>query len=142
MLIRTALISDSHEISRLSGELGYAAEASQMAERLRDLTEQRDNIVYVADSGNQLLGWIHAQVRVLVEAPRFVEITGLVVDSTHRGEGIGRQLIAQTEVWAAQSGFTKLRVRTNQKRSDAVQFYNRLGFVLVKSQHILDKSIE
>ncbi|MNO12370.1 acetyltransferase [compost metagenome] len=141
MLIRTALISDAQEISRLSGELGYAAEASQMAERLRYLTGQSDNIVYVADAGGQLVGWIHAEVRFLVESPSFVEISGLVVDSAHRGEGIGRELITQCEEWAARTGFTKLRVRTNQTRSDAVQFYNRLGFATVKSQHVMDKIV-
>ncbi|SDL54890.1 hypothetical protein [Paenibacillus jilunlii] len=59
----------AQEIARLSGELGYAAEASQLAERLCYFTEHNDNIVYVADAGGPLLGWIHAEVRFLIESP-------------------------------------------------------------------------
>ncbi|MNP68586.1 hypothetical protein D3C76_1645630 [compost metagenome] len=51
-----------------------------MAERLCYFTEHNDNIVYVADAGGPLLGWIHAEVRFLIESPPFVEISGEAIN--------------------------------------------------------------
>jgi GNAT superfamily N-acetyltransferase len=106
--------------------LRYPVETSQIVERLQYISVRTDHVVYVAESNQKLIGWIHAHVRFLIESSPFVEIGGLVVDSANRGEGIGKQLVKTCEQWAAKSGFTKIRVRTNQTRSDAVHFYTRL----------------
>lgn len=141
ILIRKAFLSDSKEIARLSSQLGYPVDVSQLEERLQYISNNNDHIVYVMESNHVLFGWIHANVRFLIESSPFVEIAGLVVDSAYRGNGIGKQLVQACEQWAAESGFTKIRVRTNQTRSDAVQFYNRIGFTNNKSQHVFDKEI-
>ncbi|WP_342438707.1 GNAT family N-acetyltransferase [Paenibacillus sp. FSL L8-0436] len=140
-MIRKAFPGDSQEIARLSSQLGYPVDVSQLEERLKYTSNHNDHIVYVMESNHVLLGWIHANVRFLIESPPFVEIAGLVVDSACRGNGIGKQLVQVCEQWAAESEFTKIRVRTNQTRSDAVQFYNRIGFTIKKSQLVLDKEI-
>lgn len=140
-MIRKALLSDAREIARLSGQLGYPVDDRRMEERLRHLSDRNDHIVYVMESNDGLCGWIHAHVRFLIESPSFVEIAGLIVDGACRGHGIGKQLVQACEQWAANSGFTKMRVRTNQTRSDAVQFYNRIGYTVHKSQHVLDKQL-
>ncbi|MGC5323830.1 GNAT family N-acetyltransferase [Brevibacillus sp. SYSU BS000544] len=113
-----------------------------MVERFQLISSRTDHVVYVAESNQKLVGWIHANVRLLIESSPFVEICGLVIDSANRGEGIGKQLVKTCEQWAANSGFTKIRVRTNQTRSDAVHFYTRIGFTHKKSQYILDKEID
>ncbi|WP_256718899.1 GNAT family N-acetyltransferase [Paenibacillus sp. FSL R10-2796] len=141
ILIRTASISDIQEIARLSSQLGYPLNIEQLGERLQEIGTHKDHTVYVAESNHQLVGWIHATVRILLESPSFIEIGGLVVDQTCRGEGIGRQLVETCERWAIQTGFSKIRVRTNQTREDAVQFYNHIGFSQKKSQHVLDKEL-
>ncbi|QAY65729.1 GNAT family N-acetyltransferase [Paenibacillus protaetiae] len=139
-MIRPAVLNDAAEIARLSGQLGYPVSSSQIEERLIQ-TKGADHAVYVMDEGDHLLGWVHANTRFLIESAPFVEICGLVVDQTRRGSGIGRQLVQACEQWAAESGYTKIRVRTNQIRTDALKFYTRVGFELNKSQHVLDKGI-
>lgn len=57
----------------------------QIEERLKHISNQSDHIIYVMESNYVLLGWIHANVRFLIESPPFVEIGGLVVDSAYRG---------------------------------------------------------
>lgn len=139
--IRTASFNDTQEIARLSNELGYPLNIEQLADRLRDIRNRKDHAIYVAESDSQLIGWIHANVRMLIESPPFVEICGLVVDGQYRGEGTGRQLVETCERWAAQIGVNKLRVRTNQTREDAVRFYTRIGFSQKKAQFVLDKEL-
>ncbi|MFC5403629.1 GNAT family N-acetyltransferase [Cohnella soli] len=137
-MIRKATLSDSLEIARLSSQLGYPVDVTQLEKRLQFISTHSDHIMYVMESNYVLSGWIHANVRFLIESPPFVEIAGLVVDSAFRGNGIGKRLVLACEQWAAESGFTKIRVRTNQIRSDAVQFYNRIGFTNNKSQYVFD----
>lgn len=141
ILIRTATIDDTQEIARLSSELGYPLNIEQLEERLQEISNLKDHVIYVAESDTQLIGWIHASVRLLIESPPFVEIGGLVVDQQHRGVGTGKQLVEACERWAAQIGVNKLRVRTNQTREDAVLFYTRIGFSQKKAQFVLDKKI-
>ncbi|OMD42146.1 GNAT family N-acetyltransferase [Paenibacillus odorifer] len=141
ILIRTATIDDTQEIARLSSELGYPLNIEQLEERIPEISNRKDHVIYVAESDRQLIGWIHASVRLLIESPPFVEIGGLVVDQQHRGVGTGKQLVEACERWAAQIGVNKLRVRTNQTREDAVRFYTRIGFSQKKAQFVLDKKI-
>ncbi|WP_339271048.1 GNAT family N-acetyltransferase [Paenibacillus sp. FSL R5-0470] len=139
--IRTTSFSDTQDIAKLSSELGYPLNIEQLADRLQDIRNRKDHVIYVAESDRQLIGWIHASVRMLIESPPFVEIGGLVVDQQHRGVGTGKQLVEACERWAAQIGVNKLRVRTNQTREDAVRFYTRIGFSQKKAQFVLDKII-
>lgn len=71
--------------------MGYPVEPSQIVERLQLISGSTDHIVYVAESNQKLVGWIHANVRLLIESSPFVEICGLVIDSANRGEGISLQ---------------------------------------------------
>ncbi|WP_339290946.1 GNAT family N-acetyltransferase [Paenibacillus sp. FSL E2-0201] len=141
ILIRTTTIDNTQEIARLSSELGYPLNIEQLEERIPEISNRKDHVIYVAESDRQLIGWIHASVRLLIESPPFVEIGGLVVDQQHRGVGIGKQLVEACERWAAQIGVNKLRVRTNQTREDAVRFYTRIGFSQKKAQFVLDKKL-
>jgi GNAT superfamily N-acetyltransferase len=139
MKIRQAINDDAEEIARLSGQLGYPVDAVVMLERLNKICGDNDHIAYAMETNSGLLGWIHAQVRHTLESAPFVEIAGLVVDSNNRGAGIGRQLVIACEEWAESAGYSKIRVRTNHTRSEAVQFYSRIGFDISKTQEVLDK---
>lgn len=63
ILIRKAFLRDSQEIARLSSQLGYPVDVSQLEERLKYISNHNDHIVYVMKSNHVLFGWIHAHVR-------------------------------------------------------------------------------
>ncbi|MEK4156147.1 GNAT family N-acetyltransferase [Paenibacillus sp. FSL R7-0163] len=90
----------------------------QLGERLQEIGTHKDHAVYVAESDHRLVGWIHATVRILLESPSFVEIGGLVVDQTCRGEGIGRQLVETCERWAIQTGISSYLIRNFNHTQD------------------------
>lgn len=138
---RKAGIEDSQEIARLSSQLGYPVESSQVDERLRMILCSHDHVVYAAELEEKLVGWIHAHGRVLIESPPFVEISGLIVDSDCRGQNIGKNLVSMCEEWAKSLGYKKIRVRTNGNRMDAIAFYTRIGYNNVKAQQVFDREL-
>jgi GNAT superfamily N-acetyltransferase len=76
-----------------------------------------------------------------VESGEFAEIAGLVIDLEHRGRGIGERLLRRAEAWARECGVDRVRVRTNVRREDAHRFYERLGYVREKSQHVFQRKL-
>lgn len=138
---REATVQDSAEIARLSGQLGYPAASDEIERRLSFLMTCMDNVVYVAETEGRLVGWVHAHGRYLIESPPFVEIGGLVVDSEHRGGGIGKRLMSMCEEWATASGFREMRVRSGGSRVEAHQFYRRIGYENIKMQQVFRKEL-
>jgi GNAT superfamily N-acetyltransferase len=140
-LLRAAGIEDAAEIARLAGELGYPVSPSDMAARLAALLPQPWQRVTVADGGAALLGWIAAERRLTLESGERVEIVGLVVGAAARRGGIGRRLVADAEEWARRQGFDAIVVRSNVARELSHPFYERLGYVRRKTQHVYLKAL-
>ena len=88
------------------------------------------------------MAWVHALPVCYLEADTFVEIGGLVVDSSCRRMGIGQTLMATVEVWARERGFSMIRLRSNSKRTGAHEFYRRIGYEVVKQQYMFVKELE
>lgn len=59
---------------------------------------------------------------------RRAQIEGVRVASTHRGSGLGRQLIAAAVAWAEDEGCGVVQLTTDKARPDAIRFYESLGF--------------
>jgi GNAT superfamily N-acetyltransferase len=135
--MRAARIEDLPLITSLAGELGYPATAEEMAPRLTALlaTPETD-AVFVTDAG-----WIHVALVSSLESAAFAEIRGLVVAETHRGRGMGGELVAAAESWARSRGVARIRVRSNVKRERTHTFYERHGYTTTKSQKVLDKKL-
>jgi len=55
------------------------------------------------------------------------KIGALVVDDSHRGEGIGRALVEALEAEARARGCVLLYLTTSARRKDAHEFYRRVG---------------
>lgn len=138
---RRACAGDAAEIARLAGELGYPVDAGVMAARLGNLSGDPHQCVCVVDDGARLAGWIAAERRLSLEAGERVEITGLVVDGTARRTGVGRALVAAAEVWAGEQGMALVIVRSNVLRQASHPFYEGLGYVRQKSQHVYRKHV-
>ena len=69
----------------------------------------------------------------------FGEIIALVISSTHRRKGIGRQLVRKAEEWIF-AREKKIRVRSNILRDEAHSFYQALGYTPSKTQTLYIKT--
>jgi len=134
---RPARLEDVPGLADLVTQLGYPTEPRAMEERVdRLLARPLVHRVVVAPGpmGGKLLGAVHATRRETIESDDHVEISGLVVDAQARGTGVGKLLVASAERWARDLGLRVIRVRSNVARAGAHQFYQRLGFRVLKQQ--------
>ena len=140
--IRIACMEDAAEVARLCTELGYPVTFEEMTARMSVVISSGDRQVFVAEGAHGLLGWVAVELRTTLETGRNAEIVGLVVDAgTHRS-GIGRKLIATAEAWVRQHGLDRLMVRSNTARVASHPFYEGIGFVRRKSQHVYFKQLD
>lgn len=94
--IRPVRLDDAEAAARLTGELGYPIDADGMRRRLEPLLQLADHVVFVAvQLGGDVLGSIHAAVVMHLQSEPRVEIGGLVVTETARGQRVGAQLVSR-----------------------------------------------
>ena len=122
-------------LAELSGQLGYAATPEQVRRRLQLIKRGAEHEVWVAEAAaGEVLGWIEVLLERTLISDREAEITGLVVDASCRGQGIGRRLMEEAEQWARDKGCRSVRLRSNVVRAEAHAFYERLGYSVFKTQ--------
>ena len=138
MQIRPMLEGDAEAVAALAGELGYPCEADTIRKRIKAIGESGLLLVAVT---NEPVGFIQTNRICIIEAGFRVEIVGLVVSSAVRRSGIGRQLIAEVERWAASIGAEAVVVRSNTKRKEAHDFYPAMGYAQIKTQAVYQKQL-
>ena len=141
VLIRTARDNDADEIVRLTADLGYDVTPADAAARLSRILTRVDQQFLVAEIDGRPVGWIHLGVVEYIETGAFAVINGLVVDSSCRGQGIGRLLLEWAEDWATKRGVSIVRLWSTTSRERAHRFYERLGYTKIKTQYSFAKSV-
>jgi GNAT superfamily N-acetyltransferase len=140
--IRVARASDAGDVARLTAELGYDVAESAVVTRLSRIVTREDQRFLLAERDGVSVGWLHAVVCEFVETDRFVLIAGLVVAKAQRRSGIGRLLMGHAEEWARSHGCALVRLSSSSTRTAAHRFYERLGYVSVKTQYSFARSVD
>ena len=140
-MVRVADVDDANPITELCTQLGYKTSREEVEVRLKRALEDDCCEVYVAEVDGKILGWLQVAVKQTIESGEYAEITGLVVDKTSRGKGIGRDLVTQAEDWAKKMKQSTIRVRTNVIRKEAPLFYRAIGFKEIKKQSVFNKPL-
>lgn len=137
--IREAEPKDAAEVARLSAELGDPMDPALAAKRIAHISEQPDNTIFVAMSGKATIcGYIQVYAVSTLHSDLAV-IAGLVVDEPVRGKGVGMRLVVEAEEWATRRGLHAMTVRSRIAREGAHEFYKRIGYEFVKTQHMFRK---
>ncbi len=139
---RPAEETDAAPIALLCGQLGYPSREEEVLRRLRLILRDADHAVLVAQvSDGRVVGWIHVFGARLVEHDPRAEIGGMVVEERFRGRGVGQLLVREAERWARERGHGTITVRSNVVRAQAHRFYEKLGYVTVKTQQVFRKPL-
>jgi GNAT superfamily N-acetyltransferase len=138
--VREALPADAQRIASLSLQLGYEVPLTHVEHFMGTLRESEALFVAVVPRAG-VVGWISlAESHTLTSSAR-AEIHGLVVEDEFRGHGIGRALVAAAEAWARRRGCTTLRLLSNVIRERAHDFYRDLGYDVLKTEHVFQKTL-
>lgn len=134
--------ADAEAVSELSGELGYPLEPAAMAARIEHMKacNTRDALVACPGDGS-IVGWIEMEVVEHLTSDRTVLISGLVVAAEMRSRGIGKMLLQGAEQWAKARRVRRMLVRSRITREDAHRFYEREGYVRVKTSAVFEKPL-
>jgi len=141
--VRPMTERDTRVVADLAGQLGYPSTEAQIRRRFDSVSGDPGSAVFVAeDEDGRIVGWTHVIARVFLESDPYAELAGLVVGRTARRKGAGQALVSAAETWAVGRGYRTMRVRSNVKRVEARPFYEGRGYVIGKSQHVYEKTLE
>jgi GNAT superfamily N-acetyltransferase len=140
--IRNARTYDATAIAGLCGELGYPATREQIVKRLAaiDAASACSGVLVAEDREGRVVGWLHVGLAAHLTDDASAEILGLVVHESARGAGVGAELLLAAQTWANAHGAAQLRVRSRVERERAHRFYERAGYVRIKTQAVFGRS--
>ena len=121
--------NDLPALVRLTAELGYPDSEEEIRNRLEIISHSKDHNIFVAINSENVVGLMSFHsLDILYGAGKLGRITALVVTEIERGKGIGRMLVSKAEELARISGCKRLELTSNNRRTEAHKFYERLGF--------------
>ena len=94
---------------------------------LRALRRNRDAAVLVAEAPGGLVGRLSVARDPNPASPHVADV-GLMVAKSHRGQGVGRALLAGAVRWAEDAGVEKLELHVFPHNEAAIRLYEQFGF--------------
>ena len=138
--IRDAMPADAERIVALALQLGYETSLAHVEAVLHSAAGDRAILVAVVPRAG-VVGWTFVAREENVIAARRAEIHGLVVEDEFRGHRIGEMLVEAAEEWARKQGCATLRLLSNVVRERAHTFYARLGYDVLKTEYVFQKTL-
>jgi ribosomal protein S18 acetylase RimI-like enzyme len=91
-----------------------------------------DRVAFVATIDRAVVGYVNASVvnenSTLLQPVRFARVGTIGVHEAHRGQGLGRQLMALVEDWAMTQRATEVRLGVWMFNKAAYDLYTDLGY--------------
>jgi len=98
---------------------------------------------FLAEDQGEVLGFVSVafidETNSLLQRARYAKINSISVAARNRGQGIGRELMAQAEAWAVGHGATDVRLNVWAFNESARAMYRELGYEI--RSHMLGKRL-
>ncbi len=101
-------------------------------DELRELIADPDIVIFTADLGDKLAGYIFCMIRKRLHNNNMHDITtlfidDLCVDETIRGQHVGQQLLEHAEEYARSLGCYNITLNVWAFNDSAYRFYEKMG---------------
>jgi len=98
-----------------------------------ELIENENIGLFVAEMGEELVGFVHVFVRDTPPIPiviprRYAAVDSIVVKSGFQKRGIGLKLMDTMQEWAIEKGATSIELNVYEFNESAISFYEGLGY--------------
>lgn len=103
-----------------------------------------DSLVLIAQAEATTVGFIHAEClreeREFLQPSKYLRISIVAVLQSHRGRGVGTELMARAEQWGLSQGCTQARLNVWAVNSRAAELYRERGYVAMSTT--MSKTLE
>src|SRR5215467_6375039 len=140
-VIRTLACSDAQRVMELNAQLGYDADVRQIRVRLDRLGREPAHHLIGVEAPGGLVAFAHFFERPSIEKGFDMVIQSLVVDVTLRDLGIGRLLMERIEQIARAKNCDTVALSSQTSRTDAREFYKRLGYEVSTTSNLFLKRL-
>ncbi len=94
VVLRSATEADAKHVESLLAELGYPSKEADVRHRLRRSLDSDTSCFLVAQQASEVIGLVSAElVPYFPNGSTICRVTGLVVSTHHRGQGVGEKLV-------------------------------------------------
>ena len=94
--------------------------------------DTENSTTFVAEKAGEIVGFVSVSVTAenlsLLQPMCFARVGSVCVAEAFRGQGIGRELMAQVELWAAANGAADVRLSVWAFNQPALRLYEELGY--------------
>ena len=111
----------------LSQIRSYPSENTGTMSELRNLIGDKNIVVVIAKDGARIIGMALLYINVRI-GRRIGQVEEVVVDSEHRGKGLGKSIMQKLIATARKKRLEKLYLTSRPSRVAANALYERLGF--------------
>lgn len=128
------------QIAELNGRLGFPTTPDDTRRRLESLP--REDRLLLALRGDALIGYAHIRIVRDLLSEESAEVVAIAVDPAFRRQGVGRRLVTAAEIWARESGRSRLILRTNVVVTEAHAFFVALGYQQLETSLVFVRDLE
>ncbi|MCC8433559.1 GNAT family N-acetyltransferase [Brevibacillus sp. M2.1A] len=135
--IREIRVTDYHGIYLLNLDFNpnlHLFTEEKVKEKIEIITKKTNDIIFVCEQNNEVIGYIHGSPYELLFSDSFVNVLGFVVKEKDRNQGVGSMLIEHLEQWGKKNGFSGMKLLSHPSRIHAHRFYERRGYRFTKDQ--------
>jgi GNAT superfamily N-acetyltransferase len=143
LLIRKMKEEDLVKCLELTVQLGYPNNSLEdLKKRFIQISRQNQDELFVATINNDVVGWLHMELRWMLEVEHRATVSAIVVDEKVRGQGVGKKLMSFAEEWGRARGVSVLSLQSSTHRKQTHAFYESIGWAKTKEHYQFQKKLK
>ncbi len=100
------------------------------------ISQPENGVIKVAkNQQGEILGMVSAQLVIsTAQGSPSAWIEDMVIQESHRGEGLGKSLLNEVLLWAKSKGATRAQLLVDKENKPALRYYDHLGWETTQLQ--------